>query len=76
VRVGAFEVMALVDGEGSFATVGEAFPALDAPEPWRLPVNAVLIRGAGHFHGPGRFGRNGGGFSWSSLAKEGGAAVE
>ena len=46
-RVGAFEVMALVDGEGSFATVGEAFPALDAPEPWRLPVNAVLIRGAG-----------------------------
>ena len=29
-----------------------------------------------HFHGPGRFGRNGGGFSWSSLAKEGGAAVE
>jgi glyoxylase-like metal-dependent hydrolase (beta-lactamase superfamily II) len=47
VRVGIFEVAVLVDGEGSFATVGEAFPALDAPEPWRLPVNAVLIRGAG-----------------------------
>jgi len=31
VRVGAFEVTALVDGEGSFATVGEAFPALNAP---------------------------------------------
>jgi glyoxylase-like metal-dependent hydrolase (beta-lactamase superfamily II) len=47
VRVGALEVTALVDGEGSFATVGEAFPALDAPEAWLLPVNAVLIRGAG-----------------------------
>ncbi|HEX7143820.1 MAG TPA: MBL fold metallo-hydrolase [Gaiellaceae bacterium] len=46
-RVGAFEVTALVDGEGSFSTVGEAFPALDAPEAWLLPVNAVLIRGAG-----------------------------
>jgi glyoxylase-like metal-dependent hydrolase (beta-lactamase superfamily II) len=29
-----------------------------------------------HFHGPGRFSRNGGGFRWSSLAKDGGAAVE
>jgi glyoxylase-like metal-dependent hydrolase (beta-lactamase superfamily II) len=29
-----------------------------------------------HFHGPGRFARKGGGFSWSSLAKEGEAAVE
>jgi glyoxylase-like metal-dependent hydrolase (beta-lactamase superfamily II) len=47
VRVGAFEISVLVDGEGSFATVGEAFPALDATEEWRLPVNAVLIRGAG-----------------------------
>jgi glyoxylase-like metal-dependent hydrolase (beta-lactamase superfamily II) len=47
VRIGAFEVAVLVDGEGSFASVGEAFPALDAPEPWLLPVNAVLIRGAG-----------------------------
>jgi glyoxylase-like metal-dependent hydrolase (beta-lactamase superfamily II) len=42
-----FDVEVLVDGEGSFATVGQAFPALDAPEEWRLPVNAVLIRGAG-----------------------------
>ncbi|TML82060.1 MAG: MBL fold metallo-hydrolase [Actinobacteria bacterium] len=47
VRVGAFEIAVLVDGDGSFATVGQAFPALDAPEEWRLPVNAVLIRGAG-----------------------------
>jgi glyoxylase-like metal-dependent hydrolase (beta-lactamase superfamily II) len=47
VRVGAFDVQVLVDGEGSFATVGQAFPALDAPEEWRLPVNAVLIRGGG-----------------------------
>jgi glyoxylase-like metal-dependent hydrolase (beta-lactamase superfamily II) len=47
VRVGAFEVSVLVDGEGSFATVGEAFPALDTTEEWRLPVNVVLIRGAG-----------------------------
>ena len=46
-RVGAFEIAVLVDGEGSFATVGEAFPALDATEEWRLPVNVVLIRGAG-----------------------------
>ena len=46
-RVGAFEISVLVDGEGSFATVGEAFPALDASEEWRLPVNVVLIRGAG-----------------------------
>jgi glyoxylase-like metal-dependent hydrolase (beta-lactamase superfamily II) len=29
-----------------------------------------------HFHGPGRFSRRGEGFSWSSLAKEGEAAVE
>ena len=46
-KVGAFDVSVLVDGEGSFATVGEAFPALDAPERWQLPVNAILIRGAG-----------------------------
>jgi glyoxylase-like metal-dependent hydrolase (beta-lactamase superfamily II) len=47
VRVGEFEISVLVDAEGSFATVGEAFPALDATEEWRLPVNAVLIRGEG-----------------------------
>jgi glyoxylase-like metal-dependent hydrolase (beta-lactamase superfamily II) len=29
-----------------------------------------------HFHGPGRFSRRGDAFSWSSLAKEGDAAVE
>ena len=46
-RVGAFDVQVLVDGEGTFATVGQTFPALDATEEWRLPVNTVLIRGAG-----------------------------
>ncbi len=46
-KVGAFDISVLVDGEGSFAAVGEAFPSLDAPERWRLPVNSVLIRGAG-----------------------------
>ena len=30
----------------------------------------------GHFHGPGRFSRQGEGFSWSSLAEEGETAVE
>lgn len=29
-----------------------------------------------HFHGVGRFSRNGEGFSWSSLAEEGETAVE
>jgi glyoxylase-like metal-dependent hydrolase (beta-lactamase superfamily II) len=47
VRVGEFEISVLVDAEGSFATLGEAFPTLDMTEEWRVPVNAVLIRGAG-----------------------------
>jgi len=47
VRVGALDVSILVDAEGSFATIAEAFPALSSDEEWRLPVNAVLIRGAG-----------------------------
>jgi glyoxylase-like metal-dependent hydrolase (beta-lactamase superfamily II) len=34
----------LVDVEGSFATVSEAFPALDFDEPWWLPFNVVLAR--------------------------------
>jgi glyoxylase-like metal-dependent hydrolase (beta-lactamase superfamily II) len=46
VNVGAFDVSILVDAEGSFATIAEAFPALASDEPWRLPVNAVLVRGA------------------------------
>ena len=46
-RVGALDVAILVDGEGSFATVAEAFPTLSSGEEWRLPVNAVLIRGGG-----------------------------
>jgi glyoxylase-like metal-dependent hydrolase (beta-lactamase superfamily II) len=29
-----------------------------------------------HFHGPGRFSRKGEGFGWSSVAKDGGSAVE
>jgi glyoxylase-like metal-dependent hydrolase (beta-lactamase superfamily II) len=47
VRVGSLDVTILVDGEGSFATIGDAFPALSSGEEWRLPVNAVLVRGAG-----------------------------
>jgi glyoxylase-like metal-dependent hydrolase (beta-lactamase superfamily II) len=34
----------LLDAEGSFATVREAFPASDSDEPWVLPFNCVLIR--------------------------------
>jgi glyoxylase-like metal-dependent hydrolase (beta-lactamase superfamily II) len=37
----------LVDGEGSFATVGEVFPAVDSNERWWLPFNCVLVRDAG-----------------------------
>jgi len=47
VRVGALDVSILVDAEGSFATIAEAFPALSSTDEWRIPVNAVLIRGAG-----------------------------
>jgi glyoxylase-like metal-dependent hydrolase (beta-lactamase superfamily II) len=47
VRVGTLDVSTLVDAEGSFATIAEAFPALSSDEEWRLPVNAVLIRGGG-----------------------------
>ena len=46
-RVGALDVSILVDAEGSFATVAEAFPALSSNDEWRLPINAVLIRGDG-----------------------------
>ena len=46
-RVGGLDVSILVDGEGSFATIAEAFPALSSREEWRLPVNVVLVRGAG-----------------------------
>jgi glyoxylase-like metal-dependent hydrolase (beta-lactamase superfamily II) len=34
----------LIDCEGSFATVGEAFPSIDSTEPWWLPFNCVLVR--------------------------------
>jgi hypothetical protein len=44
VRFGRFGVALLVDGEGSFATMAEVFPALASTEPWRLPVNVVLVR--------------------------------
>jgi glyoxylase-like metal-dependent hydrolase (beta-lactamase superfamily II) len=44
-QVGHFEVLPLVDGEGSFATVEEVFPALEGrSEPWELPIQVVLIR--------------------------------
>ena len=45
VQVGRFEVLPLVDGEGTFATVEEVFPALvGRSEEWWLPIQAVLIR--------------------------------
>jgi glyoxylase-like metal-dependent hydrolase (beta-lactamase superfamily II) len=34
----------LVDCEGSFATVGQAFPSIDSDERWWLPFNCVLAR--------------------------------
>jgi glyoxylase-like metal-dependent hydrolase (beta-lactamase superfamily II) len=37
----------LLDCEGSFATVHEAFPAVDSDERWVLPFNCVLVRDAG-----------------------------
>jgi glyoxylase-like metal-dependent hydrolase (beta-lactamase superfamily II) len=44
-HVGRFELTQLFDGEGSFATVAEAFPAFaDRTEPWVLPIHCVLIR--------------------------------
>jgi glyoxylase-like metal-dependent hydrolase (beta-lactamase superfamily II) len=44
-RIGRFELLPLVDAEGTFATVGEVFPALpDRTEDWRLPIQCVLIR--------------------------------
>jgi glyoxylase-like metal-dependent hydrolase (beta-lactamase superfamily II) len=45
IRVGRFELFPLLDGEGSFATVAEVFPALaERTEPWVLPIQCVLIR--------------------------------
>ena len=44
-RVGHFELVPLVDAEGTFATVEEAFPSLAGrAEQWWLPIQAVLIR--------------------------------
>lgn len=34
----------LLDAEGRFATVGEAFPGIDSDAPWVLPFNCVLVR--------------------------------
>ena len=39
-------VETLLDCEGSFATVHEAFPAVDSDERWVLPINCVLVRKA------------------------------
>ena len=36
----------IVDGEGTFARVSEAFPAVASDEPWWLPFNVVLVRDA------------------------------
>ena len=38
------KVDTITDVEGTFATVGEAFPAVDSHEQWWLPVNVVLVR--------------------------------
>jgi glyoxylase-like metal-dependent hydrolase (beta-lactamase superfamily II) len=46
VKVGAFEIDILVDAEGSFATMSEAFPAIESDEPWTIPINCVLVRAA------------------------------
>src|SRR5215210_2647277 len=44
-QVGRFEVLPLLDSEGTFATVEEVFPALAGRgEDWWLPIQAVLIR--------------------------------
>ena len=44
-QVGHFEVVPLLDAEGTFATVEEAFPSLvGRTEQWWLPIHAVLIR--------------------------------
>lgn len=45
-KVGAFEIDILVDAEGSFATLSEAFPAIESDEPWTIPINCVLVRAA------------------------------
>jgi glyoxylase-like metal-dependent hydrolase (beta-lactamase superfamily II) len=47
VRVGSLDISILTDAEGSFATIAQAFPALSSSDEWRLPVNAILIRGDG-----------------------------
>jgi hypothetical protein len=41
-------VETLLDCEGSFATVHEAFPAVDSDERWVLPINCVLGAQGGH----------------------------
>lgn len=44
-RVGRFEVLPIVDAEGTFATVAEVFPGLaDRREAWWLPIQSALIR--------------------------------
>ena len=44
-HVGDFELVPLVDAEGTFASVEEAFPSLEGrSEQWWLPIQAVLIR--------------------------------
>jgi glyoxylase-like metal-dependent hydrolase (beta-lactamase superfamily II) len=37
----------IVDAEGTFARVGEAFPAVPSSDEWWLPFTAVLIRSTG-----------------------------
>ena len=43
IELGDFEVVALRDAEGSFATMREAF-GVDSDEPWTSPFHAYLVR--------------------------------
>jgi glyoxylase-like metal-dependent hydrolase (beta-lactamase superfamily II) len=37
----------VVDAEGTFATLRQAFPAIHSDEPWWIPVNVTLLRAEG-----------------------------
>jgi glyoxylase-like metal-dependent hydrolase (beta-lactamase superfamily II) len=44
VKIGEIELTPIVDAEGTFATVGEVFPAIADTAQWWVPVQVVLIR--------------------------------
>jgi len=84
VKVGAFEISTLVLHEWQLVDPDLVYVSDHDPEEAASTRKRVLGRLAdngtavtvSHFHGAGRFSRNGEGFRWSSLAKEGEAAVE